>query len=368
VSCGECGRNAIVGANSTSRRWGGGRVRLEPPGICYVPTSVASMAAIKQNRWGRSSRCWGADRPAHRRSFRRAWAARDCERLSKIWATLDPDRLPKAIFPVLPKLRELVPYLSVGALYGDADRNRILRGAHDVSAIGRFRSVVTVTGLAFEARIAGGVTVISDGVRTGATLKAEIERGSRGVISFGIAGGLAPHLAPGQWVVASAIVSDRDRHVTDPDWSERLLRALPGAVHAMIAGNDAPVADPRAKRALYDRTGAIVVDMESHLAARIAAAHGLPFTACRVIVDPAHRNLPPAALLGLRPDGNPDVAAVLRSVMEQPSQLPDLMRLAFDATIARAALRRGRALLGPALGFPDLGDLEVDLAPAPALS
>ena len=314
------------------------------------------MAASDGNRQGAWSRTRGAERPAYSSTF------------ARVWAVLDSERLPKAILPVLPKLRELGPYFSAGALSGDEDRDRTLRRVHDVSAIRHFRSVVAVTGLAFEARIAGGVTVISDGQRTGTTLNAEIERGSRGVISFGIAGGLAPHLSPGQWVVASAIVSDRDRHSTDRDWSERLLRALPGAVHATIAGSDVPVGDPRAKRALHDRTGAIVVDMESHLAARIAAAHGLPFTACRVIVDPAHRNLPPAALLSLRPDGNPDVAAVLRSVVEQPLQLPDLMRLALDATIARAALRRGRALLGPALAFPDLEDLRMDLAPAPALS
>src|SRR5262249_5425592 len=60
-----------------------------------------------------------------------------------------------------------------GALTGNADRDRVRRGACDVSAIHHFRSVVAVTGLAFEARIAGGVTVISDGLRTGATLKAE---------------------------------------------------------------------------------------------------------------------------------------------------------------------------------------------------
>src|SRR5262249_41292847 len=156
------------------------------------------------------------------------------------------------------------------------------------------------------------VTVISDGLRTGATLRAEIERGSRGIISFGIAGGLVPRMSPGQWVVASAIVSDAGRQGTDPEWSERLLRALPGAVHAMIAGSDAPVADPIAKRELHYRTGAIVVDMESHLAARIAAAHGLPFTACRVVLDPAHRNLPPAALQSLRPNGTPNLGAVLR--------------------------------------------------------
>jgi len=308
---------------------------------------------MRRDAWSRHR---GRDRVFYPASFGRVWAALDSERLSK------------AIFPVLPRLREPVPDSSVGALYANEDRDRVLRGAQDVSAIHHFRSVVAVTGLAFEARIAGGVTVIGDGLRTGATLKSEIERGSRGVISFGIAGGLAPHLLPGQWVVASAIISDRDHHSTDPDWSKRLLRALPGAMHGKIAGIDAPVADPPAKRALHDRTGAIVVDMESHLAARIAAAHGLPFTACRVIVDPAHRNLPPAALLALRPDGSPDVPAVLRSVMEQPRQLPDLMRLAVDATIARAALRRGRALLGPALGFPDFHELEMDLAAAPALS
>jgi len=241
----------------------------------------------------------------------------------------------------------------VGALPEDEDREGALRRLGDVSAARHIRSVVAVTGLAFEARIAGGVTVISDGHRTAAILRAAIARGSRGIISFGIAGGLAPDLAPGQWVVASAVVSDREHHPVDARWSECLLDALPRAKHAAIAGVDAPVADPKAKRALHARTGAIVVDMESHLAARIAAAHGLPFTACRVIVDPVHRNLPPAALLGMRPNGIPDIAAVLRSVIAQPGQLPGLMRLAIDASIARASLRRGRAALGPSLAFPD---------------
>jgi hypothetical protein len=63
--------------------------------------------------------------------------------------------------------------------------------------------------------------------------------------------------------------------------------------------------------------------MESHIAA--AEAHGLPFAACGVIIDPAHRVLPPAALVNLRPDGTPDIAAVLRSVIRQPYQLPALL-------------------------------------------
>src|SRR5215510_9124373 len=68
--------------------------------------------------------------------------------------------------------------------------------------------VVAVTCLALEAGIARGpgVSVLCNqgsGVR--AALRAAIERGASGIISFGIAGGLAPHLAAGDWVVAFII-------------------------------------------------------------------------------------------------------------------------------------------------------------------
>jgi hypothetical protein len=128
---------------------------------------------------------------------------------------------------------------------------------------------------------------------------------------------------------------------------------LPRARHAAIAGVDATVNDPNAKRALHARTRALGVDMESHVAARIAHDHGLPFVACRVILDPAHRTLPPAARVSLRVQAVRDPRAVLRSVTAEPSQLPGLIRLALDASIAKMALRCGRALLGPSFAFPD---------------
>ena len=92
--------------------------------------------------------------------------------------------------------------------------------------------------------------------------------------------------------------------------------------------------------------------MESHIAAAAAEAHGLPFAACRVIIDPAERSLPPAALIDLRPDGTPDIPAILWSILRHPFQLPELMRVAADARAARVALREGRRRLGPGLSFP----------------
>jgi hopanoid-associated phosphorylase len=226
----------------------------------------------------------------------------------------------------------------------------------------RSGAIIVVTGLAFEARIAGGATIVGEDLRHGTGLSSALARGSRGVISFGIGGGLADDLAPGQWIVAASVVSGTERHRTDDGWSQSILRALPGASHATVAGVDRPVADPEAKRTLQRRTGAVIVDTESHVVARLAAAYDVPFVVCRAVVDPVHRELPPAALLDLLPGGTPNVSAILRSLAAQPGQLPMLARLAVDAVIARAALRRARARLGADLGFPYFSDRSAELA------
>ena len=95
--------------------------------------------------------------------------------------------------------------------------------------------------------------------------------------------------------------------------------SLPGAVHAEIAGVNALIEHASEKRRLHDHMGAVAVDMESHIAGRIASVHKIPFAICRTIIDAAHRDLPPAALVGLRHDGTPDVLAVSRSVARQPA-------------------------------------------------
>jgi adenosylhomocysteine nucleosidase len=226
-------------------------------------------------------------------------------------------------------------------------------------------SVVAVTCLALEARVAAGagVSVIcSHSAHLIVALEAAISEGASGVISFGIAGGLAPELVAGDWVIASGVRTEWGRFPADRAWARRLRAALPLAIHADILGVDAPIATPLEKRRAHAVSGAAAVDMESHIAAKIAAAHGLPFAACRVVIDSAQRHLPPAALVGLRSDGTPDVGAVLRSLLRQPGQAPALARTALDMAIARTALRRGRRLLGAGFGFADFRELALDVA------
>jgi len=147
------------------------------------------------------------------------------------------------------------------------------------------------------------------------------------ILSCGIAGALSPSLRPGDVVIDGNVVV-----------VERLGRALPHAHRGGILGNDAITATAADKRILHERTGAIAVDMESHVAAHVAVRKGLPFAALRVISDCADDDLPPAALVGMRPDGGMALGAVLASLARNPRQLSALMRTGRQADQAFRSL------------------------------
>jgi adenosylhomocysteine nucleosidase len=225
-------------------------------------------------------------------------------------------------------------------------------------------SIVALVGLAFEARIAAGpgVLAICRGPDISQTLQLALEAGCRGIISFGVAGGLAPDLRPGDWIVASDVLDSHTSRPTHPAWSRNLLETIPEVRYGRVIGVPAPVADPLDKHALHARTGAIAVDMESHIVAQFAAAHGMSFAVARVIVDPAHRRVPDAALIALRPGGGTNIAAIIREVLAKPAQVFPLLRIAGDAYAARSALLRLRRLLGPGFGLFENGEGAVDRA------
>ena len=232
---------------------------------------------------------------------------------------------------------------------------------------GDARPVVAVAGMAFEAHVAQGDG--HDGVVAvyaaradllDRALKAALDRGVSGVISFGTAGGLAPDLEPGTIVIAEAVDGPFGRVQTDAAWSARLAGALRASPlgERVRSGVEAAVAKPLTgaadKAALHLSTGgALAVDMESHMAAAAAAARGVPFAVCRAIVDPAWRSLPKAAMAGLRDDGTTAIFPVLRELVREPGQLRGLLRIAADARAARQALAAARrVLVGSGAFFP----------------
>jgi adenosylhomocysteine nucleosidase len=221
--------------------------------------------------------------------------------------------------------------------------------------------VIAATGLRAEARIAersAGVRAVAGGggaETLDRLIRQAIAQGGDAIISFGLAAGLAPNLPAGRCLVGREVVHGGIRYGADPGWASRLQAALAFAQAATIAGVDRPLSTPSEKQALHAGSSAAAADMESHVVARLAAEHGLPFAVLRVVADPAEREVPPAALAGMRPDGGIDVLAVLASLAGAPRQLPALIRVAADTRRAFARLLRCHDLLGPGFGFRDLG-------------
>src|SRR5947208_3319437 len=217
--------------------------------------------------------------------------------------------------------------------------------------------MIAVVGMAFEARIAArlGVPVVcgGDGTHLEKSLARAMAAGCNGLISFGVAGGLAPGLKPGTCIIGSSVIDDGEERPTDARWSQRLRRIIPDTEYGPLLGVREPIAFSGDKSALHEKTGALAVDMESHVVARAAARHGVPLAAIRVVVDPVERTIPRSALAGTRADGTIDPLAVVRSLMRYPRDLAGLVRMSLDARAARATLVRGSALLGPGLGLLD---------------
>jgi adenosylhomocysteine nucleosidase len=232
--------------------------------------------------------------------------------------------------------------------------------------------ILVVTGLTREARIAAGPGVVALAGGAAADLAERIEAAVRehqpeAIVSFGLAGALAPGLLPGDLRAGSAVLAGAERFECDPEWRGAILAAVAsrggegGSDEVVVFGADAMITHATAKRALHLETGAVVVDMESAAAARVAAAHSLPLAVIRAVSDSAAQSLPPAVLSGMKPDGGMNLGGVLASLARDPRQLPALIRTGREAERGFRALDHARRLLGPRLGRPDLGELLLDV-------
>jgi adenosylhomocysteine nucleosidase len=226
--------------------------------------------------------------------------------------------------------------------------------------------IVAVTGLTREARLIAGPDMLpvvggGDAASLERKLAAQLEKGARRVLSIGICGALAPGLRVGDAIVASEIVAPDQVYPSHPSWTRELVSLLPHATLAPLAGRDCISADRAAKARLREETRAFAIDMESHVAARVANAKGLPFAALRVVSDAAHRTLPEAARIGMLPSGKMNVGGVLRSLARAPLQLPALIRTAWEAEVAFASLFRCFNMLQGGFAGANLGELVLDV-------
>lgn len=209
------------------------------------------------------------------------------------------------------------------------------------------------------AALADGTLVCVRGMGGSAAASAAgalIAAGAAGLASVGMAGGLDPALRAGDVVLPHSVTcAGRESLATSAPWRERLAEVLGGRCRVTggaLLTRAEPVATVAAKSAAFRQSGAVAVDMESYAVAEIAARHGLPFVAIRVIVDTAADALPKAVSEASRSDRlRPSRLAA--GLAAAPWEIAGLIRLALRYRLARASLGVvGRAGLGrpPAAG------------------
>lgn len=223
-------------------------------------------------------------------------------------------------------------------------------------------TLLVACGLLREARVIArdGVVVVAGGGDP-ERLERELDAAAASaqvILSSGIAGALDPTLKAGDVVISLLFPGE----VGGTFLVGKLYELFPEAYLGAVVGSDSIVATLAQKTMLRARTGARAVDMESHIAARVAARHGIPCAALRTISDTASEQLPPAALLGMKPDGTMALGAVLGSLARNPRQLPALLRTGIGAERAFRALGRcHNALARARVGELDFLEFALDV-------
>jgi adenosylhomocysteine nucleosidase len=191
-----------------------------------------------------------------------------------------------------------------------------------------------------------------------------VAEGVRGLLSWGIAGGLDPALGSGALLLPDGVIGPGGQpHAFDaalvaacrgaapparrPGAGQPPARGVAGAL--LLAGSDAVLLKPLAKAALRRRTNAAAVDMESHRIVAVARSAKLPCLAIRAVSDPSGRRLPALAADALDAFGRPLAGAVLRGLARRPWDLPALLAAGRDSRAALAALADASGALIPAL-------------------
>ncbi len=165
----------------------------------------------------------------------------------------------------------------------------------------------------------------------------------RALGGVGVSGGLDPGLGPGDMVFADAVFMEREDGVyrvwkRDESGSKG---ALDGLAAKGVTARWGPIVTVRravlnaaSKKALFDRTGAMAVDMETAGVAQVANQSDLPFFAVRAVCDSADVSIPEVLYQCVDQKGSPRIFYLFRLLLRRPLLLSHLLRMKRDFAAA----------------------------------
>ena len=224
--------------------------------------------------------------------------------------------------------------------------------------------IALITGLEFEAALARKVLKKSDCKAPvfvsglGAPFAKEVvtkakQAGAKGVISFGVCGGLDPALNAGSVILPETVLGSEPISV-DLAWRDRLHAQLVSQFDiatGKLLSVEKTVESVAEKQTLYKNTGARAVDMESSLLARQAAKQGLSFVAVRVVHDPASQSIPPAFADMVKSNGQIDGWKLVKGLVFNWPGFGQLKQMSENDLQARTNLQMLTRLALPTFSF-----------------
>lgn len=176
-----------------------------------------------------------------------------------------------------------------------------------------------------------GVRVLQTGIGKDAILRAldrELHEVSKApqpsvVILAGVAGGLS---AVDDVPPISRIIDANGREWTPTHAPAHLVRGV------TLIAVDEIISSPADKRALAERTGASIVDMESHAFAQRCEALGLAWSVVRGVSDTPEETLPSEVLSWVTPEGDTRTLRAIVDLARKPTLIPHMV-----ATLRRSS-------------------------------
>jgi len=162
----------------------------------------------------------------------------------------------------------------------------------------------------------------------------------KSICSAGYAGGLSARLKQFNICVPEQVVRASDGQALDLSSPvPQKTSPMPGKL-TLITVNDV-VETPEQKRALHERTGAEIVDMETFAIADLCHIHNLPFFSFRVVLDTVNDQIPEeiATTLESMDKGLSRLSGtILGNIWSRPSVVLDFVSLKKRAFIAAERL------------------------------
>ena len=193
-------------------------------------------------------------------------------------------------------------------------------------------------------------TVQKCGVGEEAKYAAEnlIKDGADLLVGWGVGGSMTRQLNTGDLLISSSFKDQRGGFFEfQTDFAELLNATLSKLQPKRVAilTVEKMVLNQRDKAKLMEKHLTPAVDMESVIIAQTAKKAFIPYICVRTICDEFETKLPGFLDQSLKKNGEPNIPAVFRNVILNPSQALPLFRLGWDFRRALRTLKQAASLL-----------------------